>query len=138
MRSNRSTSMVRANDRRRFFRVACESDGRLITETEGRYPVKVQNLSMGGLLLHGPDGLRPGEQCRLQLHEHGRTMCRIINYWARVVRTGDDTCGLEFLHMDDDGHAFLQTMLLYHADDPLRVVSEFQDNYPRTTATASC
>ena len=138
MRSNRSTSMVRIDDRRRFFRVACERDGRLVTESDSRHPVKVLNLSMGGLLLHGQSELRPGDRCKLELHEEGPSFCRVISFWTQVVRTDDQSHGLEFLHMDDDGHTFLQTLLLYHADDPLRVVAEFQDNSPRSSMTASC
>jgi hypothetical protein len=93
---------------------------------------------MGGILLDGRGDLRPGDSCRLEILEEGRTVCRILNFRTRVVRADADGCGLEFVHMDDDGHAYLQTMVLYNADDPLRVVGEFKDNYPDTFSAASC
>ncbi|MEA2114202.1 MAG: hypothetical protein U9P36_02315 [Thermodesulfobacteriota bacterium] len=40
--------------------------------------------------------------------------------------------------MDVDNYMFLQTLILYNTDDPLGVVTEFQDNFPNPPIAATC
>jgi len=93
---------------------------------------------MGGVCIEGRSSLQAGDFCVFELHDDGRHTCRVVKFCARVLRTGADSLALEFVDMDVDSYMFLQTMVLYYADDPLGVVTEFQDNFPRPAITGSC
>ena len=116
--------------RRRYSRVKIDCSAWLIADGVRLRFDKVCNLSMGGACMLGQSPLKKGDLCELELHEFQGDTCMTYTYQARVAWTGNDRLAIEFTDMDSDSYMFLQTMILYHAEDPLDVVKEFQDGFP--------
>jgi hypothetical protein len=135
---NIGTSQLTGKERRRYSRVAVNREGWLTAQDEKQHFEQITNLSMGGVCLRGKSSFRPGDLCTLKLHEDGRHTTRIIEFCAEVIRASDDTVALKFVQMDVDSYMFLQTIILYNADDPLGIVTEFQDDFPQSTRVGSC
>ena len=131
-------SQRQRQERRRYSRVVFDRSSWLIEHGRRHRFTQMCNLSMGGVCLYGSTSLKPGDICSFELHEDGPDFCRIVKVCARVIRTDSDRLALEFVTMDKDDYMFLQTLVLYNTDDPLGVVTEFQDNFPRPSITASC
>ena len=138
MHTNSVASQRQNHERRRYSRVVFDRSGWLIDHDKRQRFDQVCNLSMGGACLQGQTSLRPGDMCDFELHEDGPISSRIVKFCARVIWTGSDKLALEFVNMDVDNYMFLQTLVLYNTDDPLGVVSEFQDNFPNPSITATC
>jgi len=116
--------------RRRYSRVKIDCSAWLIAKGVRIRFDKVCDLGMGGACIYGQCSLKPGDPCELELHELQGGRCMTYTYQAMVVWTGKDRLAVEFVGMDSDSYMFLQTMVLYHAEDPLEVVKEFQDGFP--------
>jgi hypothetical protein len=125
-------------ERRRFSRVPFDRSAWLTIHNRKQRFDRVENLSMGGVCILGKTPLQTGDICDCELHDDGDHSCRIVRFCARVLRIREDCVALEFVDMDVDSYMFLQTMVLYYADDPLGVVTEFQDNFPRPSISVSC
>ena len=91
---------------------------------------KVYDLSMGGVCILSDRPLEPGDMCVFELHESKQGSSKVFQYSARVVWKKADRFGLEFVDIDSDSYSYLQTIVLYHADDPLDVAKEFQEDFP--------
>jgi len=115
--------------RRRYSRVKIDCGAWLIADNVRLRFDKVCDLSMGGACIFGQTSLAPGDFCELEMHET-RGGGQEYRYKARVVWKTDDRLAVEFIDMDSDSYTFLQTMILYHAENPLDVVQEFQDDFP--------
>ena len=116
--------------RRRYSRVKIDCSAWLIAKGVRQRFDKVCDLGMGGACIFGQSSLKPGDLCELELRESQGDTCRTYTYQARIVWTGNDRLAVEFVGMDSDSYMFLQTMILYHAEDPLEVAKEFQDGFP--------
>ena len=138
MKKSYITSQLHNRERRHYSRVAFNRSAWLTTHSERHRFDQLRNLSMGGVCIQGQSLLQTGDMCDFELHDDGRHSCRIVKFCARVLRTGADSLALEFVDMDVDSYMFLQTMILYNADDPLGVVTEFQDNFPNPSIAATC
>lgn len=135
---NNSATQMDTRERRRYSRVAVHRGGWISGQDEKQRFDQIRNLSMGGACLKGKNKFRPGDSCSLELHEDGRHSTRIIKLCGRVIRSSSDNLALKFVHMDLESYMFLQTMVLYNAEDPLGIVSEFQDDFPNVSTAASC
>lgn len=138
MQTNSVASQQHNQERRRYSRVVFDRSCWLTDHDKRQHFDQVCNLSMGGACIQGPTSLRPGDICDFELHEDGPSFCRIVKFCARVIRTGSDKLALEFVNMDVENYIFLQTLVLYNTDDPLGVVTEFQDNFPNPSIAATC
>ena len=138
MKKSYITSQLHNRERRHYSRVAFNRSAWLTAHSKRQQFDQAHNLSMGGVCIQVQSLLQTGDMCDFELHDEGRHSCRVVKFCAHVIRTGADSLALEFVDMDVDSYMYLQTMVLYHADDPLRVVTEFQDNFPRPSITASC
>jgi hypothetical protein len=125
-------------ERRRFSRVTFDRSAWLTIPDKRQHFEQVGNLSMGGAYIQGRSSFKAGDTCYLELHDNGRHSCRVVRFCARILRAGDGCLALEFVDMDTDSYMFLQTMILYGADDPLGVVTEFQDDFPRSALSGTC
>ncbi len=125
-------------ERRRFSRVAFDRGAWLTMRNKRQRFEQLGNLSMGGACVHGHSSLQAGDICHLEIHDYGRHATRVVKFCVRIVRKEGDCLALEFVDMDVDGFMFLQTLVLYSADDPLGVVAEFQDNFSRPSMGGTC
>ena len=117
-------------NRRRFSRVLFNRTARLYLGGRRYEYEKIRNLSIGGVFVEGHYKADPGEICELELHESGRHSSLILRFFARIVRITDNGVALEFIDMGQDAYMFLQTLVLYHSDDPYTIALEFLDGFP--------
>lgn len=110
---------------RRFTRINCKQDVQLDFGTN-KYDQTVCNLSMGGLCVTGEFEQQTGDYCEIELRPTG-TGGPAVDFQAKgkVVWVGSGSMAVEFTEMEYDSFLFLQTTLLYQADDPLLVSTEF-------------
>ena len=94
---------------------------------QGAYPAR--NLSLSGLYLEGVFDVPVGESCRLELHDTNATSCQFYGFSGRISRRDERGIGVEFTSMGRESLMFLQTMVLYCADDPIGAASEFHEEF---------
>ena len=117
------------HDQRLFTRVLLSRTARLIKDGHSWTEGKVHDLCLAGMFVEGQYDLDPGAECTVELHETGHRSSLILHIRARVTRKESHGVALEFLDMPDDSYAFLQTMVLYSADDPFGVALEFLEDF---------
>ena len=93
-------------------------------------PCSIRNLSLGGMFVVGDFEEDVGAICHLVFMQTGASSELTIRASAKVIRAGSDGIALEFTSMSNDSYMFLQTSLLYQADDPLPISLEFPDETP--------
>jgi len=125
-------------ERRRYSRVSVNQSGWLLVDNGKQHVAMIQDLSIGGALLKGVRTLHPGMQCELELNDNDINVAQVIKLSAEVIRVDSTELALKFVDMDKESYMFLQTMLLYKVDDPLSIVTEFQDDFVQSSLIASC
>ena len=123
-------SQVEGVKRRRYSRVKIDCSAWLTINNTRQKCGRVYDLSMGGVCILSEKPLELADKCVFELHENKQDSSRVYHYSARVVWKRDDRFGLEFVDIDSDSYFYLQTIVLYHADDPLEVAEEFQEDFP--------
>ena len=110
---------------RRFTRINFEQDV-LLDFGAKKYEQSVCNLSLGGICVKGRFEQREGDPCKVELRQAG-AVGPAVDFRAkgRVVWVNGENMAVEFTEMEYDSFLFLQTALLYQAEDPLLVSSEF-------------
>ncbi|WP_417911990.1 PilZ domain-containing protein [Candidatus Electronema sp. TJ] len=110
---------------RRFTRINFEQDV-LLDFGAKKYEQSICNLSLGGICVKGQFEQHEGDSCKVELRQAG-TVGPAVEFQAkgRVVWINGENIAIEFTEMEYDSFLFLQTALLYQADDPLLVSSEF-------------
>ncbi|MGX9725745.1 MAG: PilZ domain-containing protein [Candidatus Electronema sp. VV] len=109
---------------RRFTRVRFNQEVRLEFGGQTYERQSVCNLSLGGFCVRGQFTQQIGDICAIELREAAGLP---ISFQAKgkVVWIGGDSMAVEFTAMDHDSFLFLQTALLYQAEDPLLLGTEF-------------
>ena len=116
--------------RRRYSRVKIDCSAWLIINNTRQKCGRVCDLSMGGVCILSESSLEPGDMCVFELHESKQDSSKVYHYSARVAWKKADRFALEFVDIDSDSFFYLQTIVLYHAEDPLEVAEEFQEDFP--------
>lgn len=116
-------------EKRRHARVDFSRSVNLVAgnRPQGAYPAR--NLSLSGLYLEGDFDVPVGECCRLELHDTNSTTCQLYGFSGRISRRDERGIGVEFTSMGRESLMFLQTMVLYCADDPIGAASEFHEEF---------
>ena len=117
-----------------------DSDSRRFTRVNFRQPVQLdfgdgkyhqavsKNISLAGLYIIGDFQQKLGDICIIELSQGGPDALVELRAKCSVVRIKDDGIALEFLSMNQESMLFLQTTLLYRAEDPILFGSEFIKN----------
>lgn len=113
--------------RRRYSRVEVNCKAMLLVDNKKYKPEKIFNLGLGGVCMLYKSDLSPGDKCDFEIID---AASGTYTYKARVAWKTEDRLALEFVDMDSDSYFFLQTTVLYHADDPLNVAEEFEEDFP--------
>ena len=116
-------------EKRKHVRVRFTRDVRVFATGKACGQFSVKNLSLGGLLIEGPLDVPVGGDCRLEIHETGRRSSLILNFCGKILRNEGNGVGIRFTGMEEDSFMFLQTMVLYSADDPVEVAESFLDGF---------
>lgn len=123
------------SEQRKHVRVPFTRDVRVFATGKACGQFSMKNLSLGGLLIAGPLDVPVGGDCRLEIHETGRRSSLILNFCGKILRHEGDGVGIRFTSMEEDSFMFLQTMVLYSADDPVEVAESFLDGFTPDAAS---
>ncbi len=123
-------SQVEGVKRRRYTRVKVDCSAWLTVNNTRQKIGRVYDLSTGGVCILSESPLEPGDTCVFELQNSKHASSKVYHYRARVVWKKADRFAIEFVDIDSDSFIYLQTIVLYHADDPLDVAREFQEDFP--------
>jgi hypothetical protein len=88
----------------------------------------IRTLSLSGMYVTGHFEQQVDDICTIELNQPGAPSEVDLRARGSVVRLDDDGMALKFISMIHDSMLFLQTLLLYAADDPMVFGSEFIKN----------
>lgn len=117
-------------ERRRFTRVLFSRAVKLEFNDNRYEHCQLRDLSIGGMYVEGAFDQKVGDECLAYLYESGATFSMMLKFMARVVHRTNEGIGLEFTVIDYESFQFLQTMILYYADNQADVVEEFPEDLP--------
>jgi len=86
---------------------------------------KVVSLSLSGGYLECPVIMTVGEICEVIITSLDPTFNTPLSLSARVVRVDEKGVALEFCNTDEKDYMMLQTVLLYHSNEPHTIAAEF-------------
>jgi hypothetical protein len=98
--------------------------------SKGNHINKVLCLSLSGCYLQGHLGPEVGDHCETVLCSQDPLFNNPLHLSARIVRIDEHGTALEFCDIDENGYLMLQTILLYHSDEPCSLAAEFPASQP--------
>ncbi|MCI5142676.1 MAG: PilZ domain-containing protein, partial [Candidatus Electrothrix sp. ATG1] len=113
---------------RQFTRLHIHLDAELDFGSQRYYRHSVGNISLGGLYVNGNFAQRSGDICTVTLNHSELDEALEIHATCSVIRSNERGVSLEFISMKLDDFCHLQTLLLYQADDPVILGTEFVNN----------
>lgn len=110
---------------RRFTRVKFSQPVRL-NFGEKKYEQLVSNISLGGIYVKGRFDQQPEDICTIEANRSWPPGAA-VSFRAKgsAVRCTEEGMAIEFVSMEHDSLQLLQTALLYRADDPAGMGTEF-------------
>ncbi|MDU9049669.1 MAG: PilZ domain-containing protein [Candidatus Electrothrix sp. Rat3] len=119
---------IGSRNKRQFTRLHIQLDADLDFGSQRYYRHPVEDISLGGLYVNGEFHQQVGDICTISLNHSEIDEILEIHAACSVVRSNAQGIGLEFLSMKLDDFCHLQTVLLYQADDPATLGTEFVNN----------
>ncbi|MCI5146486.1 MAG: PilZ domain-containing protein [Candidatus Electrothrix sp. AR3] len=113
---------------RRFTRVNFKQPIQLDFENKQYKEQFVSNISLAGVYVNGHFEQQVGDTCTLELRQGGPNAQLDLRAKGSVVRVNGEGIAIEFISMNHSSLLFLQTVLLYEAEDPMLFGSEFIQN----------
>ncbi len=110
---------------RKYTRVDFQRDVHLSFEEKKYVHHTVSDLSLGGMYVKGKFEQQKGDICTVELSDPDKDFGIELRARCIVVRVRDNGIALEFISMGHESFLFLQTTLLYQADDPMLLGTEF-------------
>ena len=80
---------------------------------------QIRNLSLNGMFVKGDFKHHKGKSCLINLVQTGKSTELSLQALAKVTRRDDRGIAVKFSSMTFDSYMYLQTSLLYEADNPL-------------------
>jgi len=111
------------DNRRQYTRVPVSRNVHLVFGTK-EYTYPLANLSLSGMYVQGDIQQQPGDICTISLTASRSGTEIAVSAVGYVVRVDQDGAALRFSSMSMDSFLFLQTILLYEADDPVLIGAE--------------
>lgn len=119
---------IGSKNKRQFTRLHIHLDADLDFGTQCYYRHTVENISLGGLYVSGSFDHRSGDICTIRLNQTEFDAALEIHATCSVIRGSKQGIALEFVSMKLNDFCHLQTVLLYQADDPFVLGTEFVNN----------
>ncbi|CAK8724069.1 PilZ domain-containing protein [Candidatus Electrothrix laxa] len=119
---------IGSKNQRQFTRLRTRLDVDIDFGSQRYYKHSVKNISLGGLYVKGRFDRRPGDICTISLNQSELDVDLEIHATCSVIRGNINGMALEFISMKLDDFCHLQTVLLYEADDPFVLGTEFVNN----------
>ncbi len=115
--------------RRKFTRVRLPITA-LVTVNGETLSLSVHNVSLEGIGLQGAPSLEAGAACAVELRREDAPQAPWIAAHGTVVRAAADVAGIHFLDLVGvDSLQHLRALIMYHAEDPDRVLAEFNAHW---------
>ncbi|MCI5209002.1 MAG: hypothetical protein D3910_09435 [Candidatus Electrothrix sp. ATG2] len=115
-------------NRRQFTRLHIHLDAELDFGSQRYYRYSVGNISLGGLYVNGDFSQCSGDICTVTLNHSELEEALEVHATCSVITSNEHGASLEFISMKLDDFCHLQTLLLYQADDPVILGTEFVNN----------
>jgi hypothetical protein len=111
---------------RNFTRINFDHTVRLDFGQKQYEQQSICNLSLGGICVKGHFAQKKGDSCLIELHK-SKDMVLPVEFRAKgvIAWVNSERMAVQFTEMEHDSLIFLQTALLYQADDPLLLGTEF-------------
>jgi hypothetical protein len=119
---------IGSKNKRQFTRLHIQLDADLDFGSQRYYRHTVENISLGGLYVNGSFGQHLGDICTVSINHSDFDEAFEVHATCAVIRGGEQGVALEFVSMKLDDFCHLQTVLLYGADDPFILGTEFVNN----------
>ncbi len=116
-------------EKRQYVRVPFLRGVQLSRKNKSKGEFTVRNLSQGGMYLAGAINLPVGEDSRIDFHDSGRLVSMLYQVNGKIAYLDAEGFGICFTGMEDACFMYLQTMLLYAADDPLITAEQFVEQF---------
>ncbi|MCI5166989.1 MAG: PilZ domain-containing protein [Candidatus Electrothrix sp. GM3_4] len=116
---------MKIKNARQYTRVNFQRDVHLDFEGKKYIHHTVNNLSLGGIYVKGTFEQEKGDICSVELSDPDNGFGIELRARCAVVRVNNDGIALEFTSMGHESFLFLQTTLLYEAEDPMLLGTEF-------------
>ncbi len=113
------------NQKRKFTRINLHRKVNLQFQGKGYGPCRIKDLSLGGMYVLGNFAMNAGEFCSVAIPQCGTPSDLTFKAIARVRRKDDIGVAIEFTSMGFNSYMYLQTTLLYEAEDPVSISIEF-------------
>ncbi|MGB5687509.1 MAG: PilZ domain-containing protein [Candidatus Electrothrix sp.] len=110
---------------RKYTRVDFQRDVHLSFDGKKYVHHTVSDLSLGGMYVKGKFEQQKGDICTVELSDPDKDFGIELRARCTVVRVRDNGIALEFISMGQESFLFLQTTLLYEAEDPMQLGTEF-------------
>ncbi len=116
-------------NRRKFNRIAIDSRFDTDLFVYGRHytNIIIRDLSLSGLFALGEYDGQECDECELLLKPLDNTQTTFLKIPCKIVRINETGIALEFMYPDTESLIFLETIVLYYADDPFTAATEFPD-----------
>ncbi|MCI5160487.1 MAG: PilZ domain-containing protein [Candidatus Electrothrix sp. AX5] len=116
---------MKIKNARQYTRVDFQRDVHLDFDGKKYIHHTVNNLSLGGMYVKGTFEQQEGDICSVELSNPDNGFGVELCARCAVVRVNGDGIALEFTSMGHESFLFLQTTLLYEAEDPMQLGTEF-------------
>jgi hypothetical protein len=110
---------------RQYTRVNFQRDVHLYFDGKKYTHNAVSDFSLGGMYVKGRFEQQKGDICTVELSNPENDFGIELRARCAVVWVNDDGIALEFISMGQESFLFLQTTLLYEAEDPMLLGTEF-------------
>lgn len=100
-------------EKRRYVRIQFERQVQVDFFTEFYDNCQIENLSFGGMFVHGIFPHKVDEQCYVNLSQTSKTTSLKLKALSKVVRKGDEGIALEFISMSFESLLSLEMIILY-------------------------
>jgi hypothetical protein len=115
-------------NKRQFTRINIQWNAQIDFGSKRCYKRHVKDISLSGIYVKGHFDQHAGGICTIILNQSNVDSDLDIHAACSIIRVNDDGMALEFVSMKLNDFIHLQTALLYEADDPVILGTEFVNN----------
>ncbi len=116
-------------NKRKFRRIPLTSfkDIDLLLNNKHYQNIQIKDLSLSGLYIEGLFTDKLGDECELLLKTSEEQPNTYLKLPCKIIRVKTKGIALEFSYPNQDCLVYLETLILYHAEDPFAAATEFPD-----------
>ena len=121
---------IEVPENRKFSRISFDHQVSLEFINSRHDNCQIKDISLTGLFVNGFFQQQVGENCIINLVQKGVSITLSLAALAKVVRKSYDGIAIKSTAMSFDSYMYLQTSLLYEADEPIVIGLELPNDCP--------